>query len=84
MTLRIICSEAGFFVVGPDHLRKIWGNMKEAADFVETIFKVGGKKFVHCLGSTIKPNAAELLDTVSFMDNKILIFNQLYKYPTCF
>ena len=54
--LRIICSEAEIFVVGPDHLRQIWGYTKEAADFVETIFKVGGLKCGHCLGSTIKPN----------------------------
>ena len=58
--------------------------MKEAADFVETIFKVGGKKCRHCLGRTIKPNTEEVLDTVKFMYNTILLFNQLDKDPTCF
>ena len=29
------------------------------------------------------PNTAEVLDIVNFMDNTILIFNQLDKYLTC-
>ena len=71
-------------MVGPDHLRQIWGYTKEAADFVMNIFKLGGYKCGHCLVSTIKPNTEEVLDTVNFMDNIILIFNRLDKGPTCF
>ena len=71
-------------MVGPDHLRQIWGYTKEAADFVMNIFKLGGYKCGHCLVSTIKPNTEEVLDTVNFMDNTILLFNKLDKDPMCF
>ena len=81
MPLQIILSEAKFFVVGLDHLRQIWGYTKEAADSVETIFKVGGYKCGYCLVSNIKLNISEVLDTFNFMDNTILIFNQLDKDP---
>ena len=84
MTLRIILSEAELFVVDLDHLRQIWGYTKEADDFVETIFQVGGYKCVHFIGITIKPNTEEVLGTVNFMDNTILISNQLFKYMKCF
>ena len=40
--LRIIQIEDELFVVGPDQLRQIWGYTNEAADFINTIFKVGG------------------------------------------
>ena len=84
MTLQIIRSDAELFVVGSDHLCQIWGYTKEDADFVKTIFKVSGYKCGHRLGSTIKPNTAEVLDTVNFMDNTILLFNKLDKDQTCF
>ena len=84
MNIPVILSEAEFFVVGPDHLRQIWGYTKEADDFVKTIFKVDGYKCGHCIGSTIKPNILELLGTVNFMDNKILLFNKFDKDLTCF
>ena len=84
MTLCIIHSEAEIFVIGMYHLRKIWVDTKETADLFETIFKVRGEEYGHNLGSTIKPNTAEVLYTVYFMNDAILLFNQFDKYPMCF
>ena len=84
ITLWIICSEAELFVIGTYHLRQIWVDTKETADFLETIFKVSGEECGHILGSTIKPNKAEVLDTVYFMNYAILFFNQFDKDPMCF
>ena len=84
MPLWIIHSEAELFVIGTYHLRQIWVDTKETADLFKTIFKVRGEEYVHGLGSTIKPNTAEVLDTVYFMNGHILLFNKFDKDPACF
>ena len=81
MPLWIIRSEAELFVIGTYHLRQIWVDTKETAGFFETIFKVRGEEFGHSLVSTINSNTAELLDTVYFMNDAILVFNQFDKDP---
>ena len=60
----IIHSEVELFVIGPYQLRQIWVDMKETADSFKTIFKICGEECGHSLGSTIKPNTVEVLDTV--------------------
>ena len=80
----IIRSEAELFVIGTYHLRQIWVDTKETADFFNTMFKLHCEEYGHSLGSTIKPNTAEVLDTVYFINDAILIFNQFDKDPKCF
>ena len=82
--LWIIRSEAELFVIGTYHLRQIWVDTKETANFFETIFKVRGEECVHSLVSTIKPNTSEVFNTVYFMNDAILLFNQFDKDLTCF
>ena len=84
MPFWIIRSEAELFVIGTYHLRHIWVDTKETADFFETIFKVRGEECGQNLGSTMKPNTSEVLDTVYFMNYAILFFNQFDKDTTCF
>ena len=84
MLLWIIFSEAELFVIGTYHLRQIWVDTKETANFFETIFKVRGEECGHILGRTIKPNTSEVLDKVYSMNDAILIFNYFHKDLTCF